>query len=223
MGYLTAEARRASEELARERGSFENFEGSIWEEQGMEAMRNATLTTVAPTGTISILGGTSSGIEPLFAISFLRDVLEGTKLLEVNPLFEKEAVLAKCYSRDLALEIAKKGTIQHLDYLPEELRRKFVTSMDIAPEWHVRMQAAFQRHTDNAVSKTVNLPEQATPDDVRRIFLLAYELKCKGITVYRYGSKSTQVLYVGDSDSIKDIFVVSDDYSGECPGGSCSF
>jgi ribonucleoside-diphosphate reductase alpha chain len=187
-------------------------------------MRNATVSTVAPTGTISILAGTSSGIEPLFAISFLRDVLEGTKLLEVNPFFEEAAVKARCYSRDLALEIAKRGSVQHLDYLPEEIRRVFVTSMDIAPEWHVRMQAAFQKHTDNAVSKTVNLPQHATPEDVRRIFLLAHELKCKGITVYRYGSRSTQVLYVGDSkEQGTEVFSVSVDYSGECPGGACEF
>jgi ribonucleoside-diphosphate reductase alpha chain len=224
MEFITSEGHRASRDLAAERGSFENFPGSIWEKRGEEGMRNATVSTVAPTGTISILAGTSSGIEPLFAISFLRDVLEGTKLLEVNPLFEEAAVKAKCYSRDLALEIAKKGSVQHLDYLPEEIRRVFVTSMDIAPEWHVRMQAAFQKHTDNAVSKTVNLPQHATPEDVRRIFLLAHELKCKGITVYRYGSRSTQVLYVGDSkEQGTEVFSVSVDYSGECPGGACEF
>jgi len=224
MEFISSEGHRASRDLAAERGSFLNFPGSLWERRGVAAMRNATVTTVAPTGTISILAGTSSGIEPLFAISFMRDVLEGTKLLEVNPLFEEAAVRERCYSRDLALEIAKKGSIQHLDYLPEELRRVFVTSMDIAPEWHVRMQAAFQKHTDNAVSKTVNLPQHATPDDVRRIFLLAHELKCKGITVYRYGSKSAQVLYVGDSkDQSSEMFSVAVDYSGECAGGACEF
>jgi ribonucleoside-diphosphate reductase alpha chain len=224
MEFITREGHLASRDLGAERGSFENFPGSIWDDKGWKAMRNATVTTVAPTGTISILAGTSSGIEPLFAISFMRDVLEGTKLLEVNPLFEEAAVREKCYSRDLALEIAKKGTISHLEHLPAELRRVFVTSMDIAPEWHVRMQAAFQRHTDNAVSKTVNLPEDATPEDVRRIFLLACDLKCKGITVYRYGSKSRQVLYVGDSKQQEsEMFVVSTDYAGDCPGGSCEF
>jgi ribonucleoside-diphosphate reductase alpha chain len=224
MEFLTREGHLASTQLAAERGSFPNFAGSLWDEKGVEGMRNATVTTVAPTGTISILAGTSSGIEPLFAISFMRDVLEGTKLLEVNPLFEEAAVKARCYSKDLALEIAKKGTIQHLDHLPAELRKVFVTSMDIAPEWHVRMQAAFQKHTDNAVSKTVNLPGHATPEDVRRIFLLAWELKCKGITVYRYGSKSAQVLYVGDSKSGESgMFSVSADYSGECPAGACEF
>jgi len=224
MAFLSREGHLASRQLAEERGSFPNFPGSLWDEKGVTCMRNATVTTVAPTGTISILAETSSGIEPLFAISFMRDVLEGTKLLEVNPLFEEAAVKARCYSKDLALEIAKKGTIQHLDHLPAELRRVFVTSMDIAPEWHVRMQAAFQKHTDNAVSKTVNLPAHATPEDVRRIFLLAWELKCKGITVYRYGSKSTQVLYVGDSKGGENgMFSVSSDYSGECPAGACEF
>jgi ribonucleoside-diphosphate reductase alpha chain len=224
MAFVSREGHIASQQLAAERGSFPNFPGSLWEEKGVEGIRNATVTTVAPTGTISILAGTSSGIEPLFAISFMRDVLEGTKLLEVNPLFEEAAVKARCYSRDLALEIAKKGTIQHLDHLPEELRRVFVTSMDIAPEWHVRMQAAFQKHTDNAVSKTVNLPQSATPEDVRRIFLLAWELKCKGITVYRYASKTAQVLYVGEKkDEEGGMFSVSSDYSGECPKGICEF
>jgi ribonucleoside-diphosphate reductase alpha chain len=224
MEFLSREGHLASRQLAAERGSFPNFAGSLWDEKGVESMRNATVTTVAPTGTISILAGTSSGIEPLFAISFMRDVLEGTKLLEVNPLFEEAAVKARCYSKDLALEIAKKGTVQHLEHLPVELRKVFVTSMDIAPEWHVRMQAAFQKHTDNAVSKTVNLPGHATPEDVRRIFLLAWELKCKGITVYRYGSKSAQVLYVGDSKSGENgMFSVSADYSGECPAGACEF
>lgn len=223
MRFVTEEGHKASRDLADERGSFENFPGSRWERDGFDAMRNATVSTVAPTGTISILAGTSSGIEPLFAISFMRDVLEGTKLLEVNPLFEEAAVNAKCYSRDLALEIAKKGTIRHLDYLPPDLRRVFVTAMDIAPEWHVRMQAAFQKHTDNAVSKTVNLPQQATPEEVRRIFLLAHELRCKGITVYRYGSRSAQVLYVGESkEEERDIFSVAVDYAGDCPGGSCA-
>jgi ribonucleoside-diphosphate reductase alpha chain len=222
MEFITREGHRASRHLGEERGAFENFRGSLWEKRGVKAMRNATVTTVAPTGTISILAGTSSGIEPLFAISFMRDVLEGTRLLEVNPLFEEAAVRKRCYSRDLALEIAKKGTIQHLDHLPAELRRVFVTSMDIAPDWHVRMQAAFQRHTDNAVSKTVNLPENATPEDVRRIFLLAHELRCKGITVYRYGSKREQVLYLGESKKQEsEMFVVSTDYAGECPGGIC--
>ncbi len=224
MGFISTEGHRASRLLGLERGAFANFQGSVWEKGGEGPMRNATVTTVAPTGTISILAGTSSGIEPLFAISFMRDVLEGTKLLEVNPLFEEAAVKAKCYSRDLALEIAKKGSIQHLSHLPEELRRIFVTSMDIAPEWHVRMQAAFQKHTDNAVSKTVNLPEQATPEDVRRIFLLAHELRCKGITVYRYGSRSSQVLYLGDAKAREqEMVVVATDFAGECPGGTCEF
>jgi ribonucleoside-diphosphate reductase alpha chain len=223
MQFISTQALAASVKLAKERGSFENLPVSIWPKRGVTVLRNATLTTIAPTGSISILAGTSSGIEPLFAISFMRNVLEGTRMLEVHQIFEEAAVQAQCFSRELAFQVAEKGSIKDLIYLPEKLRRLFVTSHDISPDWHVRMQAAFQRFTDNAVSKTVNLPASATPDDVRQVYLLAHKLKCKGITVYRYGSKDTQVLYKGSDITDREYFSVSSEYAGECSENYCPF
>ncbi len=196
MKFISDEARKMSVELAEERGSFPNFKGSIWEKKGYKMMRNATLTTIAPTGSISIIANASSGIEPLFAVSFVRNVM-GTQLFEVNQLFEKIAKERGFYSTELLTLIAKTGSVKGVKEVPEDVQRIFVTALDIAPEWHVKMQAAFQKYTDNAVAKTVNLPHEATLEDVRKIFMLAYELKCKGVTVYRYGSKREQVLYVG--------------------------
>ena len=226
MSFILDEARNASVELARKRGTFPNYELSIYKDRNLP-LRNATVTSIAPTGTISIIASCSSGIEPLFAVAYVREVLEGTRLLEVNPSFERIAKQRGFYSRELMLEIAKRGSIQHIDAVPEDVRRLFVTSMDIACEWHVKMQAAFQRHCDNAVAKTVNLPREATPEEVRRIYMLAYELNCKGITVYRYGSKPEQVLYVGsalESELGKgDHIAVDSEYDGGCPTGSCGF
>ena len=216
MEFITREAREASVELGRERGSFPNFEHSIWSGK-YDALRNATVTTIAPTGTISIIAGTSSGIEPLFAISFVRNVLEGARLLEVNRVFEEVAKRRGFYSRDLMMKIAKVGSVQGISEVPEDVRRVFVTALDIAPEWHVRMQAAFQKHVDNAVSKTVNLPTDATVSDVKRVFWLAYKLKCKGITVYRYGSKPEQVLYIGAPTEEEGYVRAEPEYSGGCP------
>jgi len=220
------EARKASMEIARTRGTFPNYEKSIYVQQNLP-LRNATVTSVAPTGTISIIAGCSSGIEPLFAVAYVREVLEGTRLLEVNPTFEKIARERGFYSRELMLEIAKRGSVQGINAVPEDVRRLFVTSMDIAPEWHVKMQAAFQRHCDNAVAKTVNLPREATPEDVRRIYMMAYTLNCKGITVYRYGSKPQQVLYVGsvlEKELGKGEHVAAEsEYDGACPTGACPF
>jgi ribonucleoside-diphosphate reductase alpha chain len=187
-------------------------------------MRNATLTTIAPTGTISIIAGVTSGIEPLFAVSFVRDVMNGTRLLEVNPIFEATARTRGFYSRDLMMKIAKAGSIQTITEIPEDVRRVFVTALDIDPEWHVRMQAAFQRHVDNAVSKTVNLRQEASVEDVRKAFLLAYQLKCKGITVYRYGSKPEQVLNIGRTAERayeEDYVRVDSEYAGGCPATFC--
>ncbi len=223
MKFIQEVAHQKSQEIGEKRGSFPAFEGSIWKKKGYKAMRNATCTTVAPTGTISIIAGTSSGIEPLFAISFVRDVLEGTKLLEVNRIFEQIAREKGFYSHELMLEIAKTGSLSQIKNIPEEVKRIFRTALDIAPEWHVKMQAAFQKYTDNAVSKTVNLPREATLEDVKRIYLLAHELKCKGITVYRYGSKKEQVLYVGNLKDEKDLVSVKSEYSGGCPATSCPF
>ena len=229
MSFISEEARKKSVELGEERGSFPNFEGSIWEKMGYNAMRNATVTSIAPTGTISIIAGTSSGIEPFFAISYVRNVM-GTQLFEVNPVFEKIAEERGFHSPELLTKVTKEGSIQRIKEIPSDVRKIFVTALDIAPEWHVRMQAAFQKYTDNAVAKTVNLPSEATLEDVKRVFLLAYKLKCKGITVYRYGSKSEHVLTIGASSressqslSTERYVQVNEEYSGGCPTGTCPF
>jgi ribonucleoside-diphosphate reductase alpha chain len=187
-------------------------------------MRNSTVTTIAPTGTISIIAGCSSGIEPLFAISFMRNVLSGTRLFETNPLFEIIAKERGFYSADLLEKIAKTGSVQNIDTVPEDVKRLFVTALDIAPEWHVRMQAAFQKYTDNAVSKTVNLPSEATVEKVREVYDLAWKLKCKGITVFRYGSKPEQVLYIGEIQTKEGKFVYAEsEYAGGCPSITCPY
>jgi len=224
MKFIAEEARRKSVELAKERGSFPNFKGSIWEKKGYKMMRNATLTTIAPTGSISIIANASSGIEPLFAVSFVRNVM-GTQLFEVNHIFERMAKERGFYSTELLTLIAKSGSVKDVKEVPIDVRRLFVTALDIAPEWHVKMQAAFQKYTDNAVAKTENLPYGATLEDVRKIFMLAHSLKCKGITVYRYGSKREQVLYVGQARSTlapSEKYVTADsEYAGGCPSGVC--
>jgi ribonucleoside-diphosphate reductase alpha chain len=179
-------------------------------------MRNATTTTIAPTGTLSIIAGVSSGIEPLFAVSFVRNVLEGRHLLESNWIFEKMSKEKGLYSAGLMMKIAKNGSVQKIKEVPADLRRLFVTALDIKSEWHVRMQAAFQRYTDNAVSKTINFPAEATSADVKKAYELAYKLKCKGITIYRYGSKPEQVLYIGDN-----MMHAEAEYSGGCPTSVC--
>jgi ribonucleoside-diphosphate reductase alpha chain len=225
--FISEEATKKSVDIGNERGAFPNFRDSLWEKKGYKTIRNSTVTTVAPTGTISIIAGCSGGIEPLFAVAFVRNVMEGTRLLETQPTFEKIAKEKGFYSRELMLEITKTGSIQNLELIPEDVRRIFVTSLDIEPEWHVRMQAIFQKYVDNAVSKTVNLPPDATVEDVRRVYLLAYKLKCKGITVYRYGSKKKQVLYVGPlltKEMVTDKHVSAEsEYSGGCPTGVCPF
>lgn len=195
MAFIQREGRNASAALAEERGVFPNYEGSIYD--GKARLRNATVTTIAPTGTLSIIAGCSSGIEPLFAVSYVRTVMEGTKLIEVNPYFEEAAKEGGFWSRHLMEQIAEKGSLHDFGDLPEEVRRLFVTAHDITPFEHVRMQAAFQRYVDNAVSKTVNFPHNATPKDVEDVYLLAYELGCKGVTVYRDGSREEQVLSTG--------------------------
>ncbi len=196
MSFIQKKAREASRELALKRGSFPNFEGSPLKSR-WEAMRNATVTTIAPAGTISIIAGTSSGIEPIFALAFIRHVLEGKELLEVNPYFEALAKQEGFYSEELMRKIAHSGNTQHVKEVPENIRKLFVTAHDITPEDHIRMQAAFQKYTDNAVSKTVNFPHEATVDDVAKVYKLAYELGCKGVTIYRDRSRAKQVLYKG--------------------------
>jgi len=223
MKFIEEEGHRRSEELGQQRGSFLNFEGSIWRDKH-SALRNSTVTTIAPTGTISIIAGCSSGIEPIFAISFIRNVLNGTRLFETNPLFEMMAKEKVFYSARLLEEIAQTGSVQKIDGVPEDVKRLFGTALDIAPEWHVRMQAVFQKYTDNAVSKTVNLPSEATVEDVRKIYELAWKLKCKGVTVFRYGSKPEQVLYIGEIKTDKGRFLsLEPEYSGGCPTKNCPF
>lgn len=196
MKFIKDAAMDASEDLAKERGVFPNWEGSIYDTKYDRKVRNATLTTIAPTGSISIIANCSSGVEPLFALSFVREILDGEKLIEVHPLFEKIAKMEGFYTPELMKTIAQKGSIKTIEQIPQETKDLFVTSHDIAPEWHVRMQAAFQRFTDNAVSKTVNFPIEATRDQIRDVFTLAYKEGCKGITIYRYGSRDRQVLNI---------------------------
>ena len=223
MQFVTEEARKKSVELGEERGSFPNFDKSVWKNK-YHGVRNATITTIAPTGSISIIAGCSSGIEPLFAISFMRNVLDGSRLFEINPLFEMTAKERGFYSAELLEEIARTGSVQGIEGVPEDAKRVFVTALDIQPEWHVRMQAAFQKYTDNAVSKTVNLPQDATVEDVEKVFWLAYKLRCKGITVYRYGSKPEQVLNIGEIKTDKKRFVAAEsEYAGGCPTKTCPF
>ncbi len=198
MKFINERAMQASEKLAEERGSFPAFGDSIYAGK-RKSLRNATLTTIAPTGTISIIAGTSSGIEPLFAICYQRNVLDNDKLIEVNPVFEKVAKERGFYSPELMAEIAEKGSIQDIESIPDDVRRVFVTALDVDPVWHVMMQAVFQRHTHNAVSKTCNLRNEATKEDVYNIYMLAYREGCKGITVYRDGSRESQVLTTGKS------------------------
>jgi ribonucleoside-diphosphate reductase alpha chain len=197
MQFVAREAERASVELAAERGAFPNFSRSVFPEQARAVRRNATTTTIAPTGTISLIAGCSSGIEPLFAVAFVRHVMDNEKLVEINPLFEEIARREGFFSSELLENVLETGSVQGREEVPERWRRVFVTSHDISPEWHIRMQATFQKYTENSVSKTVNFPENASVEDVRRAFMLAYELGCKGITIYRDRSRDRQVLQTG--------------------------
>jgi ribonucleoside-diphosphate reductase alpha chain len=223
MKFIEEEAHKKSREIGEARGSFPNFEKSIWKDR-YGAFRNATVTTVAPTGTISIIAGCSSGIEPLFAVSFMRNVLGGARLFETNALFEETAKARGFYSAKLLEEIARSGSVQKIGGVPDDVKRLFVTALDIDPVWHVKMQAAFQKFTDNAVSKTVNLPNDAKVEDVREIYDLAWRFKCKGVTVFRYGSKPEQVLYIGEVKGKEGKFVsAQSEYAGGCPTMNCPF
>ena len=168
-------------------------------------MRNATVSTIAPTGTLSIIAGCSSGVEPLFGLTFVRRVMDGAELIEVNPVFEKVAREREFFSEALMKEIAEHGGCTGLASVPEDIQRVFVTAHDISPEWHIRMQAAFQQYTDNAVSKTVNFPHSATPKDVEKVYMLAYQLGCKGVTIYRDGSRDEQVLSTGATEKARKV------------------
>ena len=197
MKFINDEGHAASRALAKLRGAFPNFKGSIYDRPGAEPIRNATVTTIAPTGTISIIANASSGVEPLFAVSYVRQVMDKNILVEVNPLFEKIAKSEGFYSEALMQKIAEHGTIHEISDIPEQVRELFVTAHDISPEVHISMQAAFQRYTDNAVSKTVNFPNDATMEDVEKVYRLAYQSNCKGVTIYRDGSRDEQVLSTG--------------------------
>ncbi|MDP6394964.1 MAG: vitamin B12-dependent ribonucleotide reductase [Desulfobacterales bacterium] len=194
MSLIAHESRQASANLAKKRGNFPFYKGSIFDNESTPYMRNATTTTIAPTGTISIIADTSSGIEPIFAVVHQRHVLDGQTLYEIHPLFVQLAKKAGFYNKTLAGEIAKTGSVQSIDMVPDHIKKCFRTSHDIAPEWHVRIQSAFQKYTDNAVSKTVNFPADATPEQVEKVYRLAYKTGCKGVTIYRYGSRGKQVL-----------------------------
>ena len=199
MSFISMSAREESARLGELRGSFPLFEQSSL--KGWTAMRNATVTTIAPTGTISIIAGTSSSIEPLFALAFVRHVMDGTQMIEISPIFEQIVKARGIYTKELTRQIAESGTLQGLKGVPGDLKELFVTALDIPPEQHIRVQAAFQKYTDNAVSKTVNLPENATVDDVKNVYNMSYDSGCKGVTVFRYGCRN-QVLYLGNGETV---------------------
>ncbi|UCD15084.1 MAG: adenosylcobalamin-dependent ribonucleoside-diphosphate reductase [Candidatus Omnitrophota bacterium] len=227
MKFFHRESLRASCALAQERGVFPNFKQSVYAKNNLR-LRNATVNTIAPTGSISIITGSSSGIEPLFAVSFVRRILSGTKLVEVNPLFLEAAARAGFYNKGILGKIAKQGSIQGIGEIPSDVRKVFVTAFDVTARQHLLIQAAFQKHTDNAVSKTINLAPQATAEDIRRIYLEAYRLKLKGITVYRYASKDKQVLSFEHKDRKpgrqgSELITADSEYSGGCVVGTCPF
>lgn len=195
MGYINTAGHAASSRLAAKRGTFPLFSVSTLKDGA--PTRNATITTIAPTGTLSIIGGCSSGVEPVFAYAFIRNIMDGTEMIEVNPVLTEKLKELGLYSDRLLRRIASEGTIAHCEEIPQEVRDVFVCSHDIKPIDHIKMQAAFQRHTDNAVSKTVNFPKEATRNEVRDVYLLAYKEGCKGVTIYRDGSREEQVLNIG--------------------------
>ncbi len=215
MEFIDYHAKLKSVELAEKYGSFPNFKGSIYDTKSLiredrnfnwkelkekifkKGIRNATLTTIAPTGTISMIANTSGGIEPQFSLVYVKNVMDGEKLLYVNPYFENAVKEAGIYSKELMEKVAELGSVAHIEDIPEEIKKVFVTSHDISPEWHIRMQAAFQKYTDNAVSKTINFRKEAKKEDIKIAYELAYQLNCKGVTVYRDGSRENQVLNVG--------------------------
>jgi len=195
MKFINEQSKKASMDLAQIKGVFPAYDKSIYPAQDIK-VRNATTTTIAPTGTLSIIAGVSSGIEPVFAISYIRNIMDNTEMVETNPVFEEVARKRGFCSEELMRDIAKKGSVKYMTDVPEDVKEVFVTSHDIDPSWHVRMQATFQEHVDNAVSKTVNLRNEATLDDVREVFMQAYAMGCKGVTLYRDGSRAAQVLNI---------------------------
>ncbi len=233
MKFLNDESHTYSEELALERGVYPAWKGSDWEKEGRK-MRNSTTTTIAPTGTISIISNCSSSIEPFFALAFVRHVLDGQELVEVNDELERVLRDRGLYQNDTMLKIAATGTLHETD-LPDDIKNVFVTAHEIDPEWHVLMQATFQRFCDSGVSKTVNLPNEASTRDVEKVYLMAKDLHCKGITVYRDRSKNEQVLYSGsakekEKEKKPQVFLttvpentikVDSFFDPACPTGKC--
>lgn len=195
MGFIQRRAKEQSRRLAEQRGAFPLFGESIYKDE--TPIRNATVTTIAPTGTLSIIAGVSGGVEPVFAFAFIRNVMDGDELIEVNPLLRRRLEERGLYSDELMKKVIAQGSLQHIEEIPQDIKDVFVCAHDVSPQWHIRMQAAFQKHTDNAVSKTVNFPHSATREDVDKVYRLAYELGCKGVTIYRDGSRGSQVLNIG--------------------------
>ena len=216
MARIHARAEAASAQLAVERGPFPNWAGSRAAARGLR-LRNATVTSIAPTGTISILAGCAGGIEPLFALAFVRHVLDGQRLAEINPRFESALRRSGAWSEALVRRVRTEGSARAVPELPESIRRLFPTAYDVAPAQHLEVQQAFQRHVDNAVSKTINLPHEATPGDVREIFLSAWRRGLKGVTVFREGSKGAAVLVRGEGGALE----VPDHYAGDCSDALC--
>jgi ribonucleoside-diphosphate reductase alpha chain len=201
MGAINTTAHQTSMELGAERGTFPAFVGSIYDKPDAPKVRNASCTTIAPTGTLSIIAGCSGGIEPVFALSFTRNILDGAKFIEANPYFEQAARDGGFYSEELMQKLADGAHLKDIDGIPENVKKVFVTAHDIEVPWHVRMQSAFQHHTDNAVSKTVNFPREAVAADVGKVYMMAYEERLKGITIYRDGSRENQVLTTGKKEA----------------------
>ena len=207
MGVVNRAGRLASEELAQIRGTFPMFEESIY--KNGNPVRNGTVTTIAPTGTLSILAGVSSGVEPVFAYAYIRNVMDNTQMVEVSPILKDTLQKRGLYTEQLMQKIAKEGTLLHIDEIPEDIKKVFVCSHDISPEYHVKMQAGIQTQTDNAVSKTVNFQNTATREEVAEVYMLAYKLDCKGVTIYRDGSRDSQVLNIGSVNDGKENLIAT--------------
>jgi ribonucleoside-diphosphate reductase alpha chain len=209
MKFVDEESHNYSEKLAQERGCFPNWKGSTYDTKFKRPMRNATCTTVAPTGTISIIAGCSGGVEPMYSLAFFRNVLRGqaegqTPMVETNPIFENVAKRFGFHSEGLMERIATEGTLANCPDVSEDVKRVFVCAHDISPEWHMQMQAAFQKHCDASISKTINFPESACVEDVDKIYRMAYGLRCKGVTVYRNGCRKHQPMALKSSDKVHE-------------------
>ncbi len=222
MKFISQKAFEYSILLGREKGSFPNFEKSIYY-QKIDALRNVTRTTIAPTGSISIIANCSSGIEPIFGVAFIRNILEGSKFLEINPVFEKFAKQENFLTSNILKEIIKTGSLKNVKEIPEQYKKIFLTALDIPPIIHLKMQSIFQRYTDNAVSKTINLPKDATIEQVKEIFINGWFMKCKGVTVFRYGSKEQQVLSYGNISEEEFGYLMLQDEISSCSKGICIY